>query len=140
MEFFIILEGSCGVYYRVEMKDEHKFAPFQKKIKKEKIRPLLEEGNIRFKSNYPGMLEYSKIQNTKVENRSKSGLVVYHKNRMMEKVVSLLSGSKFGDMSLKKNNKSGRRMATIVTDIDTQLLVLDRDSYLVRLNFASKQL
>lgn len=133
MEFFIILKGSCGVFYRNEMKDEHKFAPFLKKIKKEKLRPVIEEGKKRIKSSYQGIPEFSKLANTKIENRSKSGFVVYHKDRIMNKVVSLTDGKTFGGMSLQKNNKSGRRMATVVAEIDTRCLVLDRDSYLVSL-------
>lgn len=59
--------------------------------------------------------------------------MVYHKGRVMNKVVSLKNGKTFGGMSLQKNNKSGRRMATVVTEEDTHCLVLDRDSYLVKI-------
>lgn len=69
MEFYIILEGSCGVFYRNEMKDDHKFAGFLKKIKKEKLVPVIEEGKERLKSSYQGIPEFPKLVNTEIENR-----------------------------------------------------------------------
>lgn len=131
LEFFVIMEGSCSIYYRVELKDEEKFSRAEAKIKKEQL-ILLEGKKQRLKSCYEGIPEISRIINTTVELREQSGYVVYHKDKLMNKIVTLTDGKDFGGMSLQKDNKSGRRMATVVSNSDTHCVLLERDSYLVR--------
>jgi hypothetical protein len=86
---------------------------------------------VRLKSSYLGVPVSPNTINTKVENRAKSGFLVYHKDRLMNNVATLIAGQDFGGMSLQKENQNATRMATMVASCDTHCIVLDRDSYLV---------
>lgn len=130
VEFFIILQGNCGVFTRAkgdnDSKDVEAQLVFEPTIK-------VESGVTRLKSSYSGVPPSYKARDSIIEYREEFGFSIFYRKRMMVKVANLTKGQTFGGMSLSEKIKNGRRGASILAQEDTYCAALDRDSYLVRI-------
>ena len=128
-EFFMILEGKCGIYYKTRF-DDPEIYKLKEDIKNLRFKTIIPEGR-RVKSEFEGVQKISKVYHTDVEYRKGYGYVLYYFGALMKKVDIMTGDGSFGEVAMNEDNPNGMRMASILAEEDTHCAVLNRKSYFV---------
>jgi len=141
-EFFIIMSGECKFYQKPRDEIQEQTEDTQAKdsanveSSKEISSPSDQALKLRAmpqvftKSLVRGFSTMIKIMRTRVEKRGKK-YFLYEGKTMMVEVNHMRDGGSFGEYALLSNNPEEQRSATVLCTADTDLLVLDRKSYIV---------
>jgi CRP-like cAMP-binding protein len=142
-EFFIIMSGECKFYQKprdevqentdeAQAKESALVDSHQELASKSQTQiPFLALPQIFTKSLVRGFSTMIKIMRTRVEKRGKK-YYLYEGKTMMIEVNQMRDGGSFGEYALLSSNPEEQRSATVLCTADTDLLVLDRKSYIVR--------
>lgn len=137
------MSGECKFYQkpRDEMQEETQDTQAKESVlpesskeipsKSEQPVPLRAMPQVFTKSLVRGFSTMVKIMRTRVEKRGKK-YFLYEGKSMMVEVNHMRDGGSFGEYALLSSNPEEQRSATVLCTADTDLLVLDRKSYIVR--------
>lgn len=135
LEFFVILSGKVSIHYKSKDEDnvtlshqaQMREIATEKRLRKlDLLSPLkTKKGPERTKTLGKNIPKIRMLLNSEVKGED-----VYYYEKKMRKIVTIGTGENFGGMNLGTENVNPR-MAAIMTEEDSEFLILERKSYIV---------